>query len=83
MRKRMRDRRNSSSMLSLCAGEYSSAAVHADAYLELLSRVRAISQVDEDLAHLGLEQQGVGDASQRFLSDVDVGFLEGIATQYM
>jgi hypothetical protein len=49
--------------------------------LQPLCRIRAIAQVDQDLAHLRFEEQGVCDAAERFLGDVDIGIVKGIAAQ--
>lgn len=49
--------------------------------LQPVGRIRAIPQIHQDLAHLRFEQQRVCDAAQRFLRDLDVGFLKGIAAQ--
>jgi hypothetical protein len=81
MRKRMRDKRNSSSMLSLCVESAVALRSTHMTCLQPLCRIRAIAQVDQDLAHLRFEEQGVCDAAERFLGDVDIGIVKGIAAQ--
>src|SRR5262245_28199624 len=88
MRKRMRARRNSSSMLSLYARVRPALSIllagtlwRRETFLELVCGVRAVSQVHDRLARLGLEQQGVGNAAEGFLRRLHVGPGEGIAAQ--
>lgn len=49
------------------------------AFPQLIRRFRAISQVYQYLARLLLEEEGVGDTSERFLRDLHMALVEGIA----
>jgi hypothetical protein len=80
MRKRIRDRRNSSSMASLYTESVEMQECTEKTPLKPVRRIRAMSKVYQYLAHLGFEQQGICNASECFLRDLDVGFLKGIAS---
>jgi hypothetical protein len=77
----MREQRNSSSTFSCCALLAECRCRLREACLQSICCLWGVAKVDNDLAHLGLEQQGVCNAAECFLRGLDIGIFEGILAE--